>query len=319
MPGVLLTVYSPNSPANFVPFALDIHTHNICFANPLNSHQSDAEVIKSLGTPRRADVDAKYGFPLTPSIPSYIVEPTSFPNLMLTPGSCQIKLVDFGAAVSQSEKPRGTCCCMDFRAPEDVLKDQKDVRSDIWSLGCTVFVISFLGGFENCRSRLNKSPPPQIFELIVGYPLFDTWPQNSNADLIREWIPVLGDLPAEWNVEPPMITEISGKTSLIFRIPHLFSYIGFNTLALSLSLDPSEPTTLSALLQNGYFEQEIDEDTGERYETFYGRDETPYFSTADIRSIASLLRSMLHYRPEDRLSVEEVGSHPWLRRPPGLK
>ncbi|MCJ1425254.1 hypothetical protein MMC29_003142 [Sticta canariensis] len=149
----------------------DLHPGNIVFANT-TSHQSDTDILGSLGERKTIDIIASSGYSLTAQVPKYLVLPTSSPSMARESESCQVKLVDFGEAflVGQQRQIR---CPLVFRAPEAVLTSQWDLQADIWSLGCT------------------------IFELVVGYPPFDNFMPEKD-ELIREWISMFGDLPDEW-------------------------------------------------------------------------------------------------------------------------
>ena len=156
---------------------LDLHPSNIVFTNTTRSSLSDADFLESLGKPEIGSVTASCGYSLTPSVPNYLVLPTSFPSLVPDPKNCHVKIVDFGEAFLDGQQRRIHCPLV-FRAPEIVLTTQWDLQADIWTLGCT------------------------IFSLIVGYPCFDSFfPDKDN--LIRNWIATFGELPIEWRKFTP--------------------------------------------------------------------------------------------------------------------
>ena len=107
------------------------------FANPTESQQSEADLLRSLGEPSIGDVRANTGYSLTSQVPRYLVLPASFASVPLDPDRCQAKIVDFGEAFLCGQQ-RQTRCPLVFRAPETVLATQWDMQADIWSLGCTV-------------------------------------------------------------------------------------------------------------------------------------------------------------------------------------
>ncbi|MCJ1470982.1 hypothetical protein MMC07_009630, partial [Pseudocyphellaria aurata] len=155
----------------------DLHPGNILFANTTTSYQPDTDVLGTLGKPIISDVVASYGYSLTAQVPKYLVLPTSSPSMARDFKCCQVKLVDFGGAFLLGQQ-RQIRCPWVFRAPEAVFTSRRDLRADIWSLGCT------------------------IFELIVGHPPFDNFMPNKD-DLIREWVSKFGDLPEEWRADLP--------------------------------------------------------------------------------------------------------------------
>ena len=62
---------------------------------------------------------------------------------------------------------------MVFRTPETLLDSTLDLRTDIWSLACT------------------------IFKLVAGQPPFDNF-MPAKAPLVLEWKAMFGDVPEEW-------------------------------------------------------------------------------------------------------------------------
>ena len=118
----------------------DLHPGNIVFADTI-SHQSDADLLRSIGEPKTSDVIASSGYSLTAQVPKYLVLPASRPAAAQDSKSCQVKLVDFGEAFLVGQQQRQIRCPLVFRAPEVVLTSQWDLQIDIWSLACTVLLL----------------------------------------------------------------------------------------------------------------------------------------------------------------------------------
>lgn len=116
---------------------LDLHPGNILFANTTTLCPSDTDLLGTLGKPKISDVVASSGYSLTAQVPKYLVLPTSSSSVARDLKSCQVKLVDFGEAFLLGQQRQNRCLLV-FRAPEAVLSSHWDLRSDIWSLGCTV-------------------------------------------------------------------------------------------------------------------------------------------------------------------------------------
>ena len=64
----------------------------------MTPHQSEKDLVKSLGKPNISDVKATSGYALTPQIPKYLVLPASFPSSVQKSESCHVKIIDFGQA-----------------------------------------------------------------------------------------------------------------------------------------------------------------------------------------------------------------------------
>lgn len=122
---------------------LDLHPGNILFANTATSYLSVIDLPGTLGKPQIGDVVASYGYSLTAQIPKYLVRPTCLPSGVRDIKSCQVKLVDFGQAFLLGQQ-RQVNCPLVFRAPEAVLTSHRDLKADVWSLGCTVLHLVYI-------------------------------------------------------------------------------------------------------------------------------------------------------------------------------
>lgn len=121
--------------------SLDLIPRNIFFANTMTPQQSEKKKKKknlgSRGT-RETGVDmAEYGDALTPRIPSYFITLTSFPSLKRDPKRYHVKLVDSEDSFLNEHQCQNQYRLI-FRAPEVVLTSRRNLKADIWSLGCTV-------------------------------------------------------------------------------------------------------------------------------------------------------------------------------------
>jgi serine/threonine-protein kinase SRPK3 len=80
------------------------------------------------------------GKPLAPSVPTYIVRPSSFrykgiQRLILCPS---IKIIEFGESFFDNDIPSTLHTPLPVRASEIVFGDRLDHRVDLWSAGCLV-------------------------------------------------------------------------------------------------------------------------------------------------------------------------------------
>ncbi|KAF1358487.1 kinase-like protein, partial [Lizonia empirigonia] len=151
----------------------DLHTRNLAFAIPTVQALREEEFLQKLEQPKTGQVRRKDGQPLAPSVPRYLVKPTSYP-IDLKSSFKSIKIVDFGQSFLSDECPGVLNTPLPVRAPEIIFKDKLDYRVDLWSMACL------------------------LFELIVGQPLFDSF-MTTPAILVRQMLETVSDdLPDRW-------------------------------------------------------------------------------------------------------------------------
>ncbi|KAJ3934541.1 MAG: kinase-like domain-containing protein [Lentinula lateritia] len=129
-----------------------------------------------------------------------------------------------------------------------------------------------------------------IFEIRTGFPLFNPF-FPSDAVILTKIVGTLGRLPDPWwNV---------------FKNRHLFEEDGQPKTTKGLAVTPSIRELLQAI---GTREEILDSDGGLMFE----QTETK-IDENEVDLLVDLLEKMLKYRPEDRIGIEEVVSHPWFK------
>jgi serine/threonine-protein kinase SRPK3 len=122
-------------------YIADLHTRNLTFVIPSLHTLTEAELLQKLRSPEIGAVTRKDGAPLEPSLPVYLVRPTSYPvDLSLLGG--QIKIIDFGESFPNNDAPTTLHTPLCVRAPEVIFEEKLDYRVDLWSAGCMVRVYS---------------------------------------------------------------------------------------------------------------------------------------------------------------------------------
>lgn len=116
-----------------------------------------------------------------------------------------------------------------------------------------------------------------IFELVVGQPPFDNF-MPAEAPLVLEWTAKLGDVPEEWQNRAKVVV---GNCD-----------------------DKMNEDSLSQWLCHLYFNG-----------VTKGNREAE-FSKEDIERLGDLLTKMMRYRPEERLSTQEILKHEWFAKNP---
>jgi len=74
-------------------------------------------------------------------MPTFLVEPTSFPNF-LYPLPSQVKIIDFGESFFSGDVPDTLHTPLPVRPPEVIFGDKLDYRVDLWTAGCLVSEIA---------------------------------------------------------------------------------------------------------------------------------------------------------------------------------
>lgn len=126
---------------------LDLHVNNIVFTMPSLYSVSEEILMERLGRPQTGLVRCSEGRPLKQGMPQYLVWSADFP--MDKPSlDNPIKLIDFGESFLPSNKPGTLHTPLALRAPELLLEDEWNIKTDLWTLGCTV------GGTDSSQSKL---------------------------------------------------------------------------------------------------------------------------------------------------------------------
>ncbi|CAO2652308.1 Nn.00g005910.m01.CDS01 [Neocucurbitaria sp. VM-36] len=151
----------------------DLHIRNLAFTIPSVHALCEDNFLRQLGKPETSVVKRRDGRPIDPSMPDYLVRPTSFPiDLAFPPPS--IKIMDFGQSFLNQDMPDTFHTPLVVRAPEVIFEDNIDYRMDLWSMGCL------------------------FFELVVGQPPFDSF-MITPAILVSQMLDMAcDDLPDRW-------------------------------------------------------------------------------------------------------------------------
>ena len=153
---------------------------------------SEKLLLARLGKPETNPVNRAEGKPLAVGMPRYLVWPAS---IRIEDSSLEnpTKLIDFGESFMPSDKPTTLHTPLAVRAPELLLEQDWDIRVDLWSLGCMV----------SCSRKLDRGfalMKIQIFELVVGQPLFSGI-MARKEDIIQQMFKnTIGKLVEEWQI-----------------------------------------------------------------------------------------------------------------------
>ncbi|KAJ2921431.1 hypothetical protein H1R20_g15666, partial [Candolleomyces eurysporus] len=256
----------------------DLTTSNILFKlEEYVQGWSDTQFYDILGEPAtEAVIRVDDNSPAQPGAPRELVEAidgSRFVDASLLQGD--VVLTDFGQSFSISDVPRdySPATVVHYMPPEFRFTQKAELASDIWMLACA------------------------IFEIRAGYSLFDSFLRSSDIVLMQT-VETLGRLPDPWWGQ--------------FEDRHLW----FNEDGEPKPEEVQErvvhiPAAKKPLRQR--IEQIWEgEEPVVGYNTSFTESRDMAMSRKEVDLLTDLLGKMLRYRPEDRIQIQEVVSHPWL-------
>ncbi|KIM46980.1 hypothetical protein M413DRAFT_63939 [Hebeloma cylindrosporum] len=254
----------------------DLTTSNVLFHVAENvQHWSDSEVYINFGQPETEEIATLDHSPLGPHAPAELIAPIG--NACLTHAILlqeNILLIDFGQSFPALHPRRDykPATVPHYQSPEARFEGTIGMPSDIWALACT------------------------IFEIRAGFPLFEAF-LGGDDEILKEIVATLGKLPEPWWTA--------------FDNHHLWFDEHGKPKARELQqvLLPAEKTSVKQKLASIGTQDAppaigsdgpMMERTGTKLEK------------VEIELLGDLLAKMLRYRPEDRIKISEVVSHPWF-------
>lgn len=240
---------------------------------------SDTEVYLHLGHPETEEVRTRDGQPPGLHVPAVLVAPIQ--NSKISDASLlqeKITICDFGQSYLAASPPPsyepGTL--LNYQSPEGRFEGHVGFEADIWSLACA------------------------IFEIRAGCPLFEPI-LGSDVDMLRQMIETLGRLPDPWwgtfehrslwfEEDGQPKTEQEQERVGVLLTAHATS---IRTKLLGIGVQDALPF--------GY------DDDGPMMEKHGMR-----LPDVEVELLTDLLGKMLRYRPEERISIQDVIQHPWF-------
>jgi serine/threonine-protein kinase SRPK3 len=263
----------------------DLTSSNVLLEILSFDHLTKSQVIQLLGRPIRELVVSNSDEPLGFSAPQFLYEPADIMRLVPR-ATGNIKLIDFGNAffVSDSPKNIGTPNC--FRAPELLLENKFGSESDVWALGCIIFEIRagnplfmpFLGGSEK-----------EVLGLI----------RDALGNVLGEGADLIVKRGAEGATKEPQLRN------MVYDIN--------NELARYGSVDyHSEYCEMPWLESWLMYPVKVVYDWIKPWLFTFGEKKVKRIEPAEAEQLYDLLRNILQYDVNKRLTADEVLRHPWL-------
>ncbi|KAI0010862.1 kinase-like protein [Xylariaceae sp. FL0662B] len=207
----------------------------------------------------------------------------------------EIAIVDFGEAYRASDPPEDSGIPLMYASPEILFKDQPSgVGSDIWALALTLLEVR-LDRYENYgpSTRIRRmerfvGPIPHTYRSEARRILLENgWEKPMDrAQDTGELSPLTGALDIPWD-------GIEEKENQLSDLTH--------PLEMTLGLE-----------QRGWGREPIPEDpSGQAYKTVQLLYRLP---RDEVFAFADLLRQMLKYNSEERISASIALEHRWFRK-----
>ncbi|KAI1742775.1 kinase-like domain-containing protein [Xylaria scruposa] len=256
------------------------------------SQLNRAQMLELVQEPEAYEVQTVSGVDPRPRGPEYCVIP-------LTSKWCEkllvneIVITDFGESFLTSSSRQSTGIPTSYAAPEILFRQPVGVEVDIWSLACT------------------------FYEIRTGQSLFGgSFYGSAFERVIYELEVLLGPLPnvyrKVWDEEgcegPDDIVKVIEDDETVVEMAATCSLASINCARTDITDDTGYDDVLEAML--GKKRIKYPPSIGE------GIDKPPIeyrYEEEEVRDLADLLRQMLQYHPESRISAEVIKRHQWLR------
>jgi serine/threonine-protein kinase SRPK3 len=247
-------------------------------------HLTTNQVIQLLGRPIRELVVSNSDDPLGLSAPRFLYEPVDIMRL-LPRATGNMKLIDFGNAFFVNYPPKniGTPNC--FRAPELLLEDQIGKESDVWALACT------------------------IFEIRAGNPLFTPFMGGTKMEALGLIADALGTIPAVSQLvvekEDESATNEPKLRDMVYDIKNEIARYG----SAGYHSEYCEMPWLESWLM---YPVKVVFDWVKPWLFTFGEKKVKGIEPAEAEQLYDLLRNIIQYDVNKRLTADGVLRHPWL-------
>ncbi|KAI0450974.1 kinase-like domain-containing protein [Xylaria acuta] len=256
-------------------------------------HQlNQAQILELVKEPEAYEVRTVSGVDPRPRGPEYCVIP-------LTSEWCEkllveeIVITDFGESFLTSSAKQSTGIPTSYAAPEILFCQPVGITVDIWSLACTFYEI------RTSQSLFGGSFYGSTFERVI-----------------YELEVLLGPLPNPyrkvWDDEgcegPDNIVKVIEDQGSAVEMAATCSLASIDCARRDITDDTRYDEVFQAML--GKERVQYPPCIGE------GIDKAPIeyrYEDEEVRDLADLLRKMLQYHPENRISAEVIKKHQWLR------
>ena len=259
---------------------LDITLPNVLLKLNSIDEWTEEEIYERLGEPRteipRTSPESNVG----ESAPRYIVEAAAAPDERFLKEDAF--LIDLGVSFlfDTLPSPEDIGVPLMYRAPEVMFEEKYDHFSDVWSLGCL------------------------LFEIRAGTPLISSF-VGAFDDIVRQWVQTKGRLPSPWWESWDARAEYFDERGKPLAEP-------VNRINMAVEYTLAEKIAEIGTEDGGGDSEEDSEDTPAALQPSMLELAGERVPQAEASDMEDLLDKILQWKPEERLSCEEILKHPWL-------
>ncbi|KAI0019845.1 kinase-like domain-containing protein [Xylariomycetidae sp. FL0641] len=288
-----------------------IHSNGICHGDfrPSNilmkvndlDHLDQEAMLDLLGAPTRSWLYTHTGDEIGPEAPEYVVGPAPLETLRdVGLVTNDIAVVDFGESYEPSKGTDSLGIPASYAAPEASFGGRLGFGTDLWTLACT-----FLGLYN--ASIFGGSNPMQrahCYEVEIGPLPEDLRPGYRNAVFeYRRQLYHQGKLKTK-----PTLPALPERRPGAVLEPVSTGFVEIEMERMEVIAGTGYPNTLAAYLEEERTLYSSPSETSTGYEKV-----TYQMPREDVLVLNDLLRKILIYEVEERLSATDVLKHPWFR------
>ncbi|EGP87145.1 uncharacterized protein MYCGRDRAFT_42881 [Zymoseptoria tritici IPO323] len=257
----------------------DITVPNILLKLKSIDEWTEKDIYERFGQPCKEEPRMVSGLSLGPSAPRYIVEAARVPEERFL--AEEVFLIDLGVSFPLKDPPRPQDIGVPlmYRAPETIFESRYDKFSDLWSLACV------------------------IFEIRAGTPIFESF-MGTEDEIIKQWVQMKGKMPepwwSSWDTRSSAFDE-SGKP--LPRGPDAETWTNEYPLEEMIAdIGEDDNAEENETADDAHIQQKpsLLELAGTR------------ITKDEAASLNDLLGQMFQWKPDDRISVEQILEHPWF-------
>ncbi len=184
-------------------------------------------------------------------------------------------LIDFHESFMVNNLPEDLGIPQQYCSPEYIFDKEIGYGTDLWALGCT------------------------LFEIRTGRVLFQA-PNDDLDDYLCSVVEMLGKLPEPWwsrtwEERPAFFDDAADKKGKAIKARRLLSPIRGGAFL------ESRHHSIQDAISDGLV---CDQDGGQGYQAI---------SDEEVGLFTDLLKKLLRYSPEDRITAEDALDHPWFK------
>ena len=304
---------------------LDLAARNVLLGLTNMDSWTESQLYERLGQPWIDNVQRWDEQPAQPTAPLYVVEPIDFSEVDRRWLTKDIQLINFGGAYLITSPPSRLGIPRSYLAPEALFELNYGTASDVWALGCVIYVARSGQHLFGAESNMFLFAYIRKLMRLLG-PLPERWrkidfddedrPMESQSD---------DDGDDEWQ-DDETGTQKQRLSGLVPDIEATYESLEEGNChqnedaILDQDSTPSEPCLKPRNVDQRPETRDLKpgDDGYVHYPSHAERKEkhakAPKISEDESESFCDLLSRILRYEPKERMSIEDILQHEWFVR-----